>query len=220
MTRAKAAAVLDALEQGAPDVPTAYGQAAQATGAPVEEVAAESQSETIRAACRLRAYGLPLGQAVAEMAALTLAPGAAISALVSQRWSGQRSDARQRYRRIGVVCPLAAAATCNAALAAAWAEPLSDPRGGGRPSHSLHAQCLADNATLLGRPLYLDGEIVGYGLRMQATPGDVARMKLAAEGAGAIFLEPGATDEDTVAAYDAAVAALGWTTVGPAEEET
>lgn len=216
--RTRPAAVLNALEQGAPDVPSAYGQAAAATSSPVETVAAESQAETICAAARLRESGVPLGQAVATMAQLTGAPGPAIQALVAQRWTSQRPDARQRYRRIGVICPLASVEACNAALALAWAEPLSDPRGGGRPAHPLYAQLLADNAALLGRPLYLDGVEVGRGLLMQALPPDVARMRAAAEGNGAVFVEPQEDDAATKDAYEAQVQALGWGTEPPEEE--
>jgi hypothetical protein len=219
MSREKAAAVLDALEQGAPDVPTAYGQAAAATSSPVEEVAAESQAEVICAASRLREMGVSMGAAVSSMASLTRGPPEAIQALVAQRWQGgaNRTDARQRYRKIGVVCPGAFVDACNAALAAAWAAPLSDPRGVGRAPHALYAQCLADNAELLNHPLFVEGVEVGRGLLMQATPADVVRMREAAEGAGAVFVEPQEDDDATKAAYEAQVAALGWSTVAPEE---
>jgi hypothetical protein len=215
-SRAKAAAVLNALEQGAPDVPTAYGQAATATSSPIEEVAAESQAEVICAAARLREMGVTREDAVAAFAALTRGPPEAIRALVAQRWTGNRPDARQRYRRIGVICPLASVSACNAALDLAWAEPLTDSRCNGR-AHPAHAQCLAANAALLNRPLYIGGVLVGMGLRMQALPADVVRLRAAAESSGAVFVGPGETDEDTVAAYEAQLVALGWTATGPEE---
>lgn len=216
--RTRAAAVLDALERGAPDVPTAYGQAARATACTPEEVAAESQDELIRAACRLREMGVGRDECVGAFCELTKGPPEAVRALIAQRWEGKgrdgvdrRTDPRQRYRRIGVICPLARVDQCNQALALAWAEPLTDSRGNGR-RHPLYEKCLADNATMLGRPIYLAGTdtVVAMGLRMQATPGDIARLRQAVQAVPALFIEPQETDAQVRDAYEATVTALGW----------
>lgn len=215
-TRTRQALVLSALAGGA-TVAGAYYLAAQQTGDPVEVVAAESQGDMIRAAARLREMGWSLEPAVRSLAEGTQAPEAAVADLVSQRWWRDRSDARQRYGRVGVLATAAERDAVQSAVQAAWCLPLTDPREG-HPAHEAHADCLARAPLLAQEWCDAEGQVVGYGAGWAALPGDLDALADAAQTAGGTYV--GGTDYDDVqAAYAQAVSDLGWLPCPDPEEE-
>lgn len=212
MKRAKAAAVLAVLAVGgfaASQMSEVYDQAASNTASTRAEVAQESQGEVIRAAARLREMGVSVDDAVLSMAERTKAPPQAVQALVAQRWSRNRTDARQRYGRVGVLAASANVAAVEAALSAVWCEALTDPRPDGGPPHPHYEACLASAPVLSERLCKGLNVEVGRGARWQALPGDRVLIAERSQQAGGIYVEGPGYDEGNQA-FDDAVTAQGW----------